>query len=534
MTNPKKGSKLNKPKREPRELTEHDPSSMDSLLDEVRTTVESYFEPHKLRNDTWLQSHMDDEGYVPLILLASFEKVKSLPVDTPFIEKALQDSELLMLSYKGDSGNPFVRLRNPLPADNDESELCEITKMSVDSSLNDIRRPSLYEISRHSPRFDNDLVATSLPSYAHFDTSYEAPESWKQVTSRRASVLSVNPEDDDDDQFDMDDLKDQLPTIQEKMMAPPVTRPRAYSEADTIKQSLYSMDALDDVDIDDYYNDPKLQRLVVVTPKKKEGQGRAFTQKSQAAKKDMIDDIESQLYYFYDSGTGRPEVPQKLEIKPMEVKKPVVDEVADLPEDWIQTKAKPIKASSQERRDSVSSVKSSSHVSHQLLEPGGFEQQTYLKFRADCIRDRQRLGPGKSRQMNSYYRFLCYYLRNHLNMKMYNEFKNLAVQDYASGYSYGLQCVFRFASFFLEKNFSDRILKEFMDLVEYDYFQGNSLYGLEKFVAFLVYRKDKYPIKFSPRFQELLDLYPTLDSFPSVRMKKEKRQQDWPTLGSVN
>ncbi|KAL0208660.1 hypothetical protein P9112_011247 [Eukaryota sp. TZLM1-RC] len=525
VTSFKKGAKLNKQRRERKGSIDHPSETMDSmqsLMTEVREAVESYFELSQLRSDAWLQSHMDSEGFIPLSLLASFEKLRSLTgVDCPFIERALQDSDVVELVTK-DSGHCFVRRRIEQDVDDEVAGLCEITNMSVDSSIHSFRpRHTLHEIRTTSPSFSNDLVATSLPAYCPISST---EDSWRVVSSRRSSIFKEAPIDPDDDQFEMeDDDKNCLSGVEEEPLPP--TRPRAYSEADTIKQSLYAEEAEDDFD----EFDAELSRLVVVTPKRqkkdvKSGGGRRQHKVSEphfrrGAKKELHDDIQSQLYYFYDH-EEQPVAEPKIEVKPMpEAKGPEPSTPVETP-----SKSVPVK---NQRRESVSSIKSSSHVSHRLLEPGAFEEKTYLKFRQNCLRERRRLGPGLSQQMNTWYRFLCYYLRDHFNQKMYQEFKTFAIKDFSAGYNYGLQCVFRFLSFGLEKRFSETLLRDFIDLVEYEYHHGKGLYGLEKFVAYLYYRKDKRPLTFSHRFSELLKLYPTLESFPAVRKKRQANKNNF-------
>ncbi|OHT11389.1 hypothetical protein TRFO_19198 [Tritrichomonas foetus] len=152
------------------------------------------------------------------------------------------------------------------------------------------------------------------------------------------------------------------------------------------------------------------------------------------------------------------------------------------------------------------------HVSHELMEDGCFVEAKYLQFKEKAIEERASLGSGKSTEMNMLYCFWTFFLREHFDKDMYDEFLTYAREDELLGSKYGKECFFRFCSYGLENFFIQDIYNDFEEEAMADYRKGD-FYGLEKFKAFHLNQKHPFEIPIKPETQKELDKFPTCRSF---------------------
>ncbi|GAM28099.1 hypothetical protein SAMD00019534_112750 [Acytostelium subglobosum LB1] len=84
-----------------------------TIEERIRKQVEYYLSRDNLSNDKFLLAQMSPEMYIPISVIAGFNKIKSLTTDIELIIKSISNSSALILDDEKKLVRPAVQMKNP-------------------------------------------------------------------------------------------------------------------------------------------------------------------------------------------------------------------------------------------------------------------------------------------------------------------------------------------------------------------------------------------------------------------------------------
>ncbi|KAF9184131.1 La ribonucleoprotein domain member 1B [Haplosporangium sp. Z 11] len=240
-----------------------------SLKPFILQQMEYYFSVENLCKDVYMRTQMDSEGYVPLSLIANFNRVKNLTTDHALIKDTIKDSKVIELNGdnirkksdwatwifpKDDGAIPFQAARSSFVFPTRAANPVAITSAKPDSPTADD-----WHIKQSKAKKRGSIAHPS-----------PAPQS-------KTSSSSIGDDDDEVFQFDDDNLL-------------------GSTRTGTV-QKYYVSDEEDEDE--DEFDDDTVAKILIVTQKKRDRTHGSYERK--AMNDDINDMINEGLYHYeYD------------------------------------------------------------------------------------------------------------------------------------------------------------------------------------------------------------------------------------------
>ncbi|CAG0915720.1 unnamed protein product [Notodromas monacha] len=129
-----------------------------SIRDAIRKQIEYYFSEENLQRDFFLRRRMDNEGYLPLDLIASFQRVQNLTQDVSLVEAAVKDSEVLEMRSRTLHSLIALKLQMVRTRNNPKSW-----------PIHDMSTPSTFQAARSPYLVDSSTMTAAIPSLSATD-----------------------------------------------------------------------------------------------------------------------------------------------------------------------------------------------------------------------------------------------------------------------------------------------------------------------------------------------------------------------------
>ena len=475
-------------------------SNVDTVMDAIRKQIDYYFSEENLVKDLFLRGKMDANGWVEMATIAAFNRVRMLTPDLSIIAQSLESSPVIEISPDG----LFLRAKDGyekwvLPEDKRDPNVRSPVDPAVLAAQNAQAEANVVEGKKKKKSKGGDGATNANETSSQddgddvfqFDEEHDgAAEPKKPATNKLSKLIVVKPSS---------------------------TQKSALSaQLEASKTSSAATHADIHAGLEQYGHELR----------KPSGGSKSKSKAMNVSNpKPMANGGRHKHANFYPSSVGHSFMANRYHGKGGKAHGGAVGWVLGSTPDAHSPR---IMSPSNRRGSYLGSsapIQKFQHPSYELLEENGFTEIKYEKFHDRCIEERNEKGVGLSEEMNTLFRFWCYFLRDHFEEVMYEDFKKYALDDSEQGYHYGIECLFRFFSYGLESHFDAKLYKEFEEYVLLDH-KGGHLYGLEKFWAYHHYHglpKD-CGFEMHPELKKLLETdFKTIDDFKAKREANQHR-----------
>ncbi|KAG0316471.1 La ribonucleoprotein domain member 1B [Dissophora globulifera] len=243
-------------------------NDVETLKAIILQQMEYYFSVENLCKDVFMRNQMDSQGFVPLTLVANFNRVKSLTTDIELIKEALKPSKEI------ETSGHSIRKRTDwatwiFPKEDGAAPVA----FHRTSFIPPPRSPHPVVISSSLPD------KPSAPIGEGWHTMHSKHKKRESATHDSPALQSTrSPSNEDDEVFQFDD------------------DPLLGSARSGTVQKYYVSD--DDDDDDDEFDDETVAKILIVTQKKRDRSHGSYERKSM---NDDINDMINEGLYLYEN-----------------------------------------------------------------------------------------------------------------------------------------------------------------------------------------------------------------------------------------
>ena len=170
------------------------------IMESVRKQIDYYFSMDNLCKDIFLRSKMDEKGWIPLAVVANFNRVRMLTPDMMLIVEAMRDSPIVEVA----KDSAYLRARETWESWILPLQQRDLSHNPVSPKQSDVALESGVDGQRDAQQ----VASANKPALSHVESSKPSPAKPVPMVSP-SQAAAKDEEDEEEDLFEMDEVGQQ-------------------------------------------------------------------------------------------------------------------------------------------------------------------------------------------------------------------------------------------------------------------------------------------------------------------------------------